>query len=113
MIYINILLIAVIATIIIDLSGFIETVKYKLWNWAFDGNKPYKDYSLKPIDCPLCTTFWVSIIYLIFQHHFTIPLIAYTLLIAFLTPAISYAIQIIRDILLKLLDLITKICRIN
>ena len=42
-------LIAVCTVIVIDLSGFIDTLKHWVWKWAFKGKKEYQDFSLKPI----------------------------------------------------------------
>lgn len=109
MIYLNILLIAIICVFIIDISGFVDFWKIKLWNWTFDNSKPYKDYTLKPFDCSFCMTFWTSLTYTLIIHHLNILMIAYILFIAYLTPVILECLYLLKDMLLKLTDTLNNI----
>lgn len=93
-IWIAILLIAVICVSIIDISGFIEGFEEFLTRLL-----GYRVHIPKPFSCSLCSCFWISIIYSIFTHCFTLPVIAYSLIISVLTPVISDAIWVLRDFL--------------
>ena len=104
MTYLNILLIAVICVIVIDLSGFVDSIKHLIWRIAFGKTKPYKDFDMKPFDCSLCSTFWLSIIYLLIIHELSIPLIAYILVIAYFTTTLKDIILFIKDFFIKILD---------
>lgn len=48
----------------IEGSGFVLSMKRKIWRWCYRG-MPYRDtFSLRPFDCVLCATFWAGAIYL-------------------------------------------------
>lgn len=113
MIYLYILLIAICCVIVVDLTDFVDFIKMKIWNWVFDGNKPYKDFLFKPMDCSLCLTFWTSLLYLIITKSLSIPLFTFILFIAFITPILKDTLLLLKDIMLKLIDIIYKILKIN
>lgn len=102
----NLFLIAFICVAIIDISGFVEEIKPKIWKWVFNGKKEYRQFSLKPFDCSLCCTWWTGLIYLLIAGAFTLQNIALTLLIAVLTPTIKDIIILIKDIAVKIIDTI-------
>ena len=106
--FVNIILIAIICTIVTDLTDFFPTIKKYIWKFTFGKNKPYKEYPLKLLDCSLCQTWWLSLIYLIIIHKVSLLTIAFTLFIAFLTPVISSIIVLVKDIFAKLLNIIYK-----
>lgn len=110
MILLNLFILQLIIVFIVDLSGVMTYVKKRIWKWL-KGEKPYKDFELKPFGCSLCMTFWVGLIYLLITHSFTIPYIAYVCLLAFLASTTASALQLIKDTLDTLLYFITR--RIN
>ena len=61
----NLFLISVICVLIIDLSGFIDSLKYGLSKLLTKNKLASIDYRLKPIDCSLCMSFWISLIYIL------------------------------------------------
>lgn len=103
MIYWNILLIAIICVIIIDLSGFIDSVKHFIWKKLYNP-LPYKDFDIKPFTCSLCSTFWLSLIYVIIIHQLSIPVITYILVISYFTTTIKDIILFIKDFFIKIMD---------
>lgn len=113
MIYINILLIALICVIVIDLSGFVDNIKQLIWKFAFKNNKPYKEYTLKPFDCSLCSTFWLSFIYILLIHQFSIHIMAYILVIAYFTTTLKDIILFIKDFFIKIIDELYKYFQIQ
>ena len=90
----NLLLIAICVVMIVDISGFIDSVKIGLKRWL--GIKG--GVNLKPFDCSLCMTHWTGLIYLLFTG-FTLQSYALLLFISVLTPTIASAILLIREIL--------------
>lgn len=90
----NLLLIAICVVMIVDISGFIDSVKFGLKRWlGIRGG-----VTLKPFDCSLCMTHWTGLIYLLFTG-FTLQSYALLLFISVLTPTIASAILLIREIL--------------
>lgn len=108
MVYINILLIAVIVVCIVDISGFIDTLKSALSKLLTKGKFSNSNYSLKPIDCSLCLTWWIGLIYLICYNSVSLLNIAILLLIAISTPIINDIIRLIQDLITKLIQVIEK-----
>lgn len=90
----NLLLIAICVVMIVDISGFIDSVKIGLKRWlGIRGG-----VTLKPFDCSFCMTHWTGLIYLLFTG-FTLQSYALLLFISVLTPTIASAILLIREIL--------------
>ena len=95
MIYLNILLIAVIVTYCLDVSGFKDEITIKISSWLTKGvvNKPFE---LKPFSCSLCMTFWTSLVYVLCIGAFSLPMLAWICLCSYLTlviPAFFYFIE--------------------
>ena len=109
MILLNLLLIQLILVFIIDLSGAMTSLKSLISKWLTKGAMQSSNYSLKPLDCSLCMTWWVELIYLLIVHSFTLPFIAFTALLAFLTPVSKDALITGKDILTWIINQINKI----
>lgn len=108
MIYINILLIAVIVVIVIDITDFIDNIKKLISSILTKGKITNSDYQLKPIDCSLCMTFWIGLIYLIIYNQLTLLNVSILLLIAVSTPIINDVIRLLQDIITKIINIIYK-----
>lgn len=96
----NLFLIACIVVIIVDLSGIIDSIKYAIGKML--GAKDYHNIKLKPFECSFCMTFWISLIYIIVMGELTLFNIFYICLMSTFT-------TIIKDTILTLKDLFTKI----
>lgn len=103
MIYINLLIIQLIIVFVIDLSGFIEDGIEPLLGKIF---KNPKVKLKKPWSCSLCMTTWIGLLYLLITGHFTIPMIGYVLLLAYLTPIANNLLIMIKEALTKITNLI-------
>lgn len=90
--YLKLFEITVIVIIIVDISGFVDSVKTLIGKVLHINN-----VSLKPIDCSFCMNFWASIGYLVITNELTITAIMVTLLLSTMTPIIKDAIYLIRD----------------
>lgn len=101
MILINLLLIQTILVFIVDLSGFIQDgIEPMLARWFKRPQVKLK----KPWACSLCLTTWIGLIYIFIQGCFTIPMIAYVLLLAYLTP-VTYIILIdVKEALITIIN---------
>lgn len=104
MIY-DIILIAVICTIVVDMTDFVQHIKKWIWKWLKD-KQPFKDFELKPFDCSLCATFWTSVIYLLCTGSLSLTSLALTLLIAISTDIIRQAIVTLKTIVSAFIQLI-------
>lgn len=64
MIWLHLLIIAVIVCYIVDITGIVGSIKSTLKSWL----KIKGDVSLKPFDCSLCMTHWISLIYVLLNN---------------------------------------------
>ena len=97
--YLKLFEITVIVVIIVDISGFIDSIK------AFVGKVlGINNVSLKPLDCSFCLNFWVSLIYLLITNELSITAVMVALLLSTMTPIIKDSIYLIRDLLGKIID---------
>lgn len=107
-IILDLFLIAVIVVCIVDLSGFVGTLKSVLSKVLTKGKISNSDYQLKPFDCSLCMTFWIGLIYLIIYNQLTLLNTSILLLIAVSTPIINDTIRLIQDLITKIINIIYK-----
>lgn len=104
---IDILLIAVICVVIIDISGFTDSWKSGLKRLLTKGRFRDPNYSLKPFDCSFCITWWTGLIYLLVIHSVSLWMLAYLLFVCMMTPVIRDILILIRESLLKLIKLLS------
>lgn len=96
---IDLILIQLIIVYIIDLSGVIDSIKLFISKHLTKNKIVTTNFSLKPFDCSLCSTWWTGLIYLIICHSFTIPYIALVALLSFLTPISSNILLLMKDLI--------------
>lgn len=100
---IDIIWIAIIWVVILDISGFMDHLKSWIKRLVTGGRMSDPNYSLKPIDCSFCMTFWSGLVYLWITHTFSLWMIAYLLLICVMTPVIQLILITFRDIFIKII----------
>lgn len=93
--YIELIAIAFICVIIIDLSGFIQEIE-SLVTRLLGARRGYFEMP-KPFSCSLCMTWWTGLIYLLIMGECTILNILLVLLIAYFTPVFKDILLILRD----------------
>jgi hypothetical protein len=103
--YIDLLLIAAITIYIVDLSGFTQSWRAAVAKWL----KVRELKPLKPFDCGQCMTWWVCIIYALCVGGFTLPVLAYTALLSFLSFPIGQLCISIREGILALINKLTNL----
>ena len=102
----TLLLISVIWTFILDLCGFGRTIDRLLYKIFYRGRAWRDDAHFPPFDCSLCMSWWTGLIYLLITHSLSALNIAILLCFAWLTPLIKDLFTLIKDIIIKLLDII-------
>lgn len=92
--YLKLFEITVIVVIIVDISGFVDSIK------SFVGKVlGIQNVSIKLIECSFCVNWWLSLLYIYVTNNLTLSTILFALLCSTLTPIIKDAIYLVRDIL--------------
>jgi hypothetical protein len=94
-IYLQLLLVASVTIYIVDLSGFTQS-----WRSALARRMHTTETHLRPIkpfDCSLCMTWWVCLTYALIKGELSLPVIAYSALLSFLSVPIGQAMIFIRE----------------
>ena len=99
----DLFLIAVIVVIVIDISGITLSIKSGIKRLLTRGMMSDPNYSLKPIDCSFCMTFWTGLVWLLVTHSFSLWMMTYLLLLCVMTPVIRDVIILIRELFIKIL----------
>lgn len=98
----NLFLITLITVLIIDISGFINSIKFLISKIL--KIKDYRNIRLKPIDCSFCMNFWLGIIYLFITSNITLLNLSIVLLLSFSTETLKDVLTMIKDILTKIIN---------
>ena len=99
----NLFLIAVIVVIVIDISGITLSIKSSIKRLLTKGRMSDPNYSLKPLDCSFCMTFWTGLVWLLVTHSFSLWMLTYLLLLCVMTPVIRDVIILIRELFIKII----------
>lgn len=100
----DIFLISVIVVIIIDISGITDTIKSLIKRIITRGMMSDPNYSLKPIDCSFCMTFWTGLVYMLCVGTFSLWMVTYLLLLCVMTPVIKDVIILFRNTIIKIIN---------
>lgn len=97
---INLVLIAIIVCYVIDISGFIPSIKRQYLRKMFKIKNPdISTLNWKPFDCSRCLTLYSGLIYLAIAGNLTIPYITIVALLSMLSSNISGLLFTIKDYL--------------
>ena len=99
----DLFLIAVIVVIIIDISGITLSIKSSIKRLLTRGRMSDPNYSLKPLDCSFCMTFWTGLVWLLVTHSFSLWMLTYLLLLCVMTPVIRDVIILVRELFIKII----------
>lgn len=98
-----------ITVFIIDICGFVDSVKYGI-SWILTkGKLPTTNYTIKPFDCSLCSTFWLCLIYLVVCQKLTLPYLAFICLLAGTTIQTKNIFYLIGDVIDTIINKITNL----
>lgn len=84
----------------IDLSGFLETVKRVIWKWLIK-DKPYRDFQLKPFDCSLCMSHHIMLLYVILTGQFSIYIWLLICGLSYMTKHFTALLRLVSDAISK------------
>lgn len=101
---IDILWIAITWVVILDISGFVDHLKSWIKRILTGGRMSDPNYSLKPIDCSFCMTFWTGLVYLVVTHTLTLSMLAYLLCVCVMTPVINLVLVTVRETFIKTIN---------
>lgn len=112
----DILILTLFVVWVIDLTDFIPTFLKHLWNWIWEGKKPYpEDFNWENVSilfhipqCSLCASFWLGLFYILITQQLTFYMFGYVCLLSFLTPVLKDLLILIRDIPTKLIEWLSK-----
>lgn len=96
---IDLILVALVTIYIVDLSGFTETLLKVIS--AYKGRKITE---LKPFSCSLCMVWWVCLIFLLVTGNLTLPMVAFSALLSFLSVPLGQLLILIREAFLKVIN---------
>ena len=102
----NLFIISVIWVLILDLCGFAHTIDKLLYRIFYKGRAYREDAHFPPFDCSMCMTWWSGLLYLLITGSLTLPYIAFLLLFAWLTTIEKDILIFIKDLIIKLLDVL-------
>lgn len=103
----SLILLQLIVVFIVDLSGFVQTVKFWIWK-KYIGIGSVNSFNFKPWECSFCMTHHVGLIYLLVTCQFTLPHYVFLLLLCYFTPLSADLITLARDSLNKLINILFK-----
>lgn len=98
----NLLWINILITLIF-LSGFVENIDEMI-------QKKWKFHHLpKPFSCNLCSVVWASVLYILITGNLTIFNLMLCVLNGHLTEIVGPLITLIKNILLKIIEVVLKV----
>lgn len=101
MIYLELLALAFIIVYIVDETGIVDSFKTLIKRWL----NTKSNISLKPLDCSLCMTHWVCLVYVLIFGNFSIFVYLYILFLSCNTDNIYTLIQKVNEIISKLFNI--------
>ena len=97
MIYLELLALAFIVVYIVDETGIVDSLKTLIKRWL----KVKSDITLKPLDCSLCMTHWVCLVYVLILNELNIFVYLYILFLSCNTDNIYALIQKVNELISK------------
>ena len=101
-------MIQIIMVLVIDISGFCDEMKIMLSKLLTRGKIATSNYNIKPFFCSTCMTWWCGLIYLIIEQEVSLFMIAFTLLVACMSPITKDLYYMIYDTIEKIIRTINK-----
>lgn len=103
----DLFLITVIVCFIVDLSGIVEYVKKAVFRFIAPKKEYDPEFTLKPIDCSLCMSFWCGIIYLIITGNISILSVFYVSLLSYFSESVTVLLTSVQFTIQYLIGKIT------
>ena len=96
---VELILVAMITIYVVDLSGFTDT-----WLKFLSAYKGRKITELKPFSCSLCMVWWVCLAFLLMSAKLTLPLVAFSALLSFLSIPMGQILIMLREVILYIIN---------
>ena len=96
---VELILVAMITIYVVDLSGFTDT-----WLTFLSAYKGKKITELKPFSCSLCMVWWVCLAFLLMSAKLTLPLVAFSALLSFLSIPMGQILVMLREVILHIIN---------
>ncbi len=96
---VELILVALVTIYVVDLSGFTDT-----WLKFLSAYKGRKITELKPFSCSLCMVWWVCIAFLLMSAKLTLPLVAFSALLSFLSIPMGQILVMLREVMLHIIN---------
>lgn len=101
----DLILVALITIYIVDLSGFTES-----WRAALARVLHVKELKpLPPFDCSLCMVWWVCLIVLLTSGRCSLPMVAFSALLSYLSYPLGQMLKLLQELLLTLTNILFDI----
>lgn len=99
---IDLILVALVTIYIVDLSGFTDS-----WRAALAKALHVRELKpIKPFDCSLCMVWWVCLAFLLASAKLTIPMVAFSALLYFLSVPLGQLLIMVREAILKVINIV-------
>lgn len=106
-IYLQLLLLAAVVVYVVDLSGFTDWWLKRLSRFTTaHGYPPVK--SLRPFSCSLCCVWWTGLAWAWVHGQLTLPVVAYTAALSFLSITLCELFIFIRETLTNAIAKVNK-----
>lgn len=96
---IDLILVALVTIYIVDLSGFTDT-----WLKVLSAYKGRTIRELKPFSCSLCMVWWVCLVYLLVSGNLSLPMVAFSALLSFLSYPLGQLLILMREAFLNIIN---------
>lgn len=96
---VELILVAMITIYVVDLSGFTDT-----WLKFLSAYKGRKIQELKPFSCSLCMVWWMCLAFLLMSAKLTLPLVAFSALLSFLSIPLGQILVLLREVMLHVIN---------
>ena len=104
MILLNILVINLALILVIDLSGFVPSIKRLISKWLTKNQIETDSFRIRPFDCSYCMTFWCTLLFIIVTGQFTFLNLLFVIIVTHLTDVTRQTMLLIKDLLLKIIN---------
>lgn len=102
---INCLLIQILFIIVIDQLHFTDEIT-SIVSGLMTGGKIRRPFGFKPFTCSTCMGWWTNLVWIISTGCFSVPMVIYILMLSWLAPVFDGVLTLIRNILVKGLNII-------
>ncbi len=91
--------ITLLVCFLVDASGFMDSMKYRVFRFVKGRNAPYAEFGLKPFDCSLRMTWWAGLGYLWYTGQLTLDGVVRGAVAAHLAEVVSFGMNAVKEVL--------------